>query len=130
MAEHPVKVAIATDLPRVEADPDWLRKLIVNLLENAAKYSKAGESIFVTAEHRGDMVACSIADRGVGIDPLEQGLIFDKFYRSRERPANVSGTGMGLAICRAIAVSHGGTIHVTSQPGQGSVFTFTVRTVQ
>lgn len=130
LAEHPVKVAIANDLPRIEADPDWLTKLIVNLLENAAKYSKTGEPIFVTAERRGDMIACSIADRGVGIDPLEQGLIFDKFYRSRERAANVSGTGMGLAICRAIAVAHGGTIQVTSQSGQGSVFTFTVCTVQ
>ena len=130
LAEHPVKLAIPTDLPKIEADPEWLTKLIVNLLENAAKYSKAGEPIFVTAERRGDMVACSIADRGVGIDPLEQGLIFDKFYRSPERAVSVSGTGMGLAICQAIAVAHGGKIEVTSQPGQGSVFTFTVCTIQ
>jgi two-component system sensor histidine kinase KdpD len=127
LAEHPVTLAIPADLPRIEADPDWLTKLILNLLENAAKYSGAAEPIFITAERSGEMVACSIADRGVGIDPSEQGLIFDKFYRSRERTGNVSGTGMGLAICHAIAVAHGGTIQVTSQPGQGSVFTFTVR---
>lgn len=126
LAGHPVEVNISSRLPKIEADPEWLTKLIVNLLENAAKYSKAGMPIFVTAEQQMDMVALSIADRGIGIDPLEQGLIFDKFYRSRERAANTPGTGMGLAICRAIASAHGGTIQVTSQPGQGSVFTFTV----
>lgn len=126
LVNHPINVHIPADLPRVEADPEWLTKLIVNLLENAAKYSKAGEPIFVTAERRVNMIACSIADRGAGIDPLEQGLIFDKFYRSRERAGNVPGTGMGLAICRAIANAHDGTIEVTSQLGQGSVFTFRI----
>ncbi len=124
---HPVTMQIPSDLPMIEADPEWLIKLTVNLLENAAKYSKAGDPIFITAEPRGDVLAISIADRGVGIDPLEQELIFDKFYRSRERAGHVPGTGMGLAIGRAIANAHGGTIEVTSQPGQGSVFTFTVR---
>lgn len=126
LSQHPVTVQIPSDLPKVEADPEWLGKLMSNLLENASKYSKAGQPIFVTAEHRNDLVACSIADRGIGIDPLEQGLIFDKFYRSRERAANIAGTGMGLSICRAIAHAHNGSIEVTSQPGQGSVFTFTV----
>lgn len=129
LAGHPVTVRIAGDLAEVEADGEWLLKLIENLLENAAKYSKPGEPIFVTAERRNEMIACSVADRGIGIDPLEQGLIFDKFYRSRERGANIAGTGMGLAICRAIAHAHGGEIEVTSQPGQGSVFTFTVAAV-
>lgn len=127
---HPVMTQTASDLPMIEADPEWLIKLIGNLLENAAKYSSDDEPIFVTAEARGDMVAISIADRGAGIHPLEQGLIFDKFYRSRERAGNVPGTGMGLAICSAIAHAHDGMIEVTSQPGQGSVFTFTVRAVQ
>ncbi len=127
LAGHPVSMRLPSDLPLIEADPQWLIRLIVNLLENAAKYSRPKESIFVTAEHRNEMVAISIADRGFGIDPLEQGLIFDKFYRSRERAVSVPGTGMGLAICRAIAQAHGGEIVVTSQPGQGSVFTFSVR---
>ena len=127
LGAHPVTTQIPAGLPMIEADPEWLIKLFVNLLENAAKYSNPREPIFISAEHRGEMVAISIADRGVGIDPLEQGLIFDKFYRSRERTGNVAGTGMGLAICRAIAQAHGGEIEVTSQPGQGSVFTFSVR---
>ena len=126
LADHPVTMQMPPDLPMIEADPEWIVKLLVNLLENAAKYSKPKEPIFVTAERHEEMVAISIADRGVGIDPLEQGLIFDKFYRSRERANNIAGTGMGLAICRAIARAHGGEIEVTSQPGQGSVFTFSV----
>ncbi len=124
---HEVSVRLPADLPKVEADPVWIEKLLGNLLENAAKYSAAGEPIFVTAERRGSEVAISVADRGLGIDPMEQSLIFDKFYRARNRSQGTSGTGMGLAICRAIAETHGGTIWVTSQVGQGSVFTFTLR---
>jgi two-component system sensor histidine kinase KdpD len=96
------------------------------MLENAAKYSAPGKPIFISAELRGAMVACSVADRGFGIDPLEQSLIFDKFYRARNRAHHTAGTGMGLAISRAIAEAHGGTMSVTSQPGSGSVFTFTL----
>ena len=70
--------------------------------------------------------AISVADRGAGIDPLEQGMIFDKFYRGPSQRSQVSGTGMGLAICRAIITAHGGAIGVTSQLGHGSVFTFTL----
>jgi two-component system sensor histidine kinase KdpD len=127
LAQHPVEVALPVDLPEIEADPVWLSKLMVNLLENAAKYSAPGSTVFITAERCGDLVSCSVADRGVGIDPLEQGLIFDKFYRSRQRSANISGTGLGLAICRAIIEAHGGSLQVTSQPGYGSVFTMSVR---
>ncbi len=126
LATHPVDVRLPDSLPRVMADPVWIQKLVGNLLENGAKYSNAGQPIFVSAEVRGTMVACSVADRGYGIDPLEQSLIFDKFYRSRHHLMESSGTGMGLAICRAIAEAHGGTISVTSQVGQGSVFTFTL----
>jgi two-component system sensor histidine kinase KdpD len=126
-ADHPVASRIDGQLPRVEADPVWVEKLLVNLIENAAKYSPKGEPIFVSAEQRGSLVAISVADRGYGIEPLEQSLIFDKFYRARNRSQATSGTGMGLAICRAIAETHGGTIGVTSQLGRGSVFTFTLR---
>jgi two-component system sensor histidine kinase KdpD len=126
LQEHPVTVTLPPNLPEVDADPVWIQKLLGNMLENAAKYSAAGQPIFLSAEVRGPMVACSVADRGAGIDPLEQSLIFDKFYRARNRAHHTPGTGMGLAICRSIAEAHGGTISVTSQPGHGSVFTFTL----
>jgi len=129
LAGHEVTLKIPSTLPNVNADPVWIQKLIANLLENAAKYSAADAPIFVIAEVRGEMVACSVADRGAGIEPMEQSLIFDKFYRSRNRSNNTSGTGMGLAICRAIIEAHNGTISVTSQLGQGSVFTFTLPVV-
>ncbi len=126
LASHAVTVTLPPTLPQVDADPIWIQKLLGNILENAAKYSAPTSPIFVSAELRGQFVACSIADRGIGIEPLEQSLIFDKFYRARNRSQPISGTGMGLAICRAIIEAHGGTISVTSQPGHGSVFTFTL----
>ena len=126
LTSHPVHIQIPQNFPEVEADEAWMPKLIGNLLENAAKYSAEGQPIFVSAEVLDEKVLCSIADRGAGIDPVEQSLIFDKFYRSRERAANTSGTGMGLSICRAIAEAHHGSITVTSQPGHGSVFTFSL----
>ena len=130
LSGHAVSVTVAPRLPRVEADPAWVGRLLKKLLQNAAKYSSGGAPIFVTAEVRGRCVACSIADRGVGIDPIEQSVIFDKFLRSRKPEQRASGTGLGLAICRTIVESHGGTIEVSSQPGRGSVFTFTLRVAE
>lgn len=126
LALHPVTINLPPGLPTVCADPIWIQKLLGNMLENASKYSEASAPIFVSAEVQGQFVACSVADRGAGIDPMEQALIFDKFYRAQNRAGTTSGTGMGLSICRAIVEAHGGTMSVTSQPGLGSVFTFTL----
>ncbi|HEV2647245.1 MAG TPA: ATP-binding protein [Acidobacteriaceae bacterium] len=124
-------LAVSSTLPAVLADAAWIEKVLANLLANATKYSPATQPIFVSADVQGEMIAVSVADRGAGIDPFEQAMIFDKFYRGRSYrdPANgnrVSGTGMGLAIARAIVNAHGGTVAVTSQLGHGSVFTFTL----
>jgi two-component system sensor histidine kinase KdpD len=126
-----IRVSLPHSLPSVIADAAWIEKVLINLLANAAKYSPAAQPIFVSADPRGDMLAISVADRGDGIDPMEQGMVFDKFYRGQSyrdpaRRNRVGGTGMGLAICRAIVTAHGGTIGVTSQLGHGSVFTFTL----
>jgi two-component system sensor histidine kinase KdpD len=133
-AAHPgreIRVALSQSLPRVIADSAWIEKVLLNLLANAAKYSPADQPIFVSADPQGDMLSISVADRGAGIDPLEQGMIFDKFYRGQSyrdptKRQRISGTGMGLSIARAIVLAHGGTISVTSQLGHGSVFTFTL----
>jgi two-component system sensor histidine kinase KdpD len=127
---HEVRVAVAEDL-EVQADGSFLKKVICNLLENAAKYSEAGTPITISAERQGTMVAVSVADRGMGIDSAEQTLIFERFYRGSGRGEGggtgaSGGTGMGLAISRSITEAHGGEISVTSRLGQGSVFTFTV----
>jgi two-component system sensor histidine kinase KdpD len=121
-----IRVSLSSFLPNVLADKAWIEKVLANLLSNAIKYSPPDQSIFVSADPQKDMLAISVADRGTGIDPLEQGMIFDKFYRGPSQRNQVSGTGMGLAICRAIVNAHGGTIGITSQLGHGSVFTFTL----
>ncbi len=120
------RVSLSSFLPNVLADKAWIEKVLANLLENASKYSPSDQPIFVSADPQKDMLSISVADRGTGIDPLEQGMIFDKFYRGPSQRNQVSGTGMGLAICRAIVNAHGGTIVVTSQLNHGSVFTFTL----
>jgi two-component system sensor histidine kinase KdpD len=69
-------------------------------------------------------VVTSVTDHGPGIDDFEQSLVFDKFYRGRDQRYSVQGTGMGLAIAKAIVEAHNGSVSVTSQPGRGSVFSF------
>jgi len=128
LAGHEVTVSLPQNLPGVEADSTWIEKVLGNLLENAAKYSGPTQPIFISAESQNGQVAISVADRGVGIDAMEQSLIFDKFYRARAQRQMASGTGMGLAISRAIVEAHGGTLSVTSQVGQGSVFILTLAT--
>jgi two-component system sensor histidine kinase KdpD len=125
--QHPVEIHVASDL-EVWADSAFAQKVIANLLENAGKYSPDGSPILVTAEPQNGLVSISVADRGMGIDASEQTLIFERFYRVDSHNTRTSGTGMGLPISRAIVEAHGGTIKVTSQPGQGSVFAVTLRT--
>lgn len=120
--KHSIVMEMQEEL-RLNVDPSLIEKVITNLLENAGKYSREGTQIKVTAEKQGEYVAISVADRGIGIDPAEQGLIFERFYRGRFNATGAPGTGMGLAISRAIVEAHGGRISVVSQPGQGSVFT-------
>jgi two-component system, OmpR family, sensor histidine kinase KdpD len=122
LAGHPVEVAVPETLPTVRFDLDRIKEALNQLLENAGKYSPAGTPIRITAEKKDSLLVVSVADRGSGIDDYEQGLIFDKFYRGREQRSRIQGTGMGLAIAKAIMEAHGGRISLTSQLGQGSVF--------
>ena len=121
-----VRVQLPEGLPRVHADLPRAKEVLVHLLENANLYSEKDQPIIVGAEHNGGVVTFSVADRGPGIDVMEQGLIFDKFYRGRDQRTVIQGTGMGLPISKAIVEAHGGTIGVTSQLNRGSVFTFTL----
>jgi two-component system, OmpR family, sensor histidine kinase KdpD len=121
-----VKVQIQNELPPVRADLTRAKEVLVQLLDNANLYSEREKPIVVSAESNGNSILISVADQGPGIDPLEQGLIFDKFYRGKDQRAVVQGTGMGLPIAKAIVEAHGGSINVTSQDGRGSVFSFTL----
>jgi two-component system, OmpR family, sensor histidine kinase KdpD len=126
LVQHPVDVRIPAGLPNARMDSAHIKEVLVHLLENAAKYSPAGAPIRITAEAKDQTLVTSIADRGPGIDDFEQSLVFEKFYRGRNQRVQVHGTGMGLAICKAIVEAHGGRLGVTSQLGHGSVFYFSL----
>ena len=123
---HPVDIRLPDTLPMVPMDLERIAKVLQHLLENAAKYSDETSPIYVSAEVVQGKLVTSVADRGVGIDDLERTMIFDKFYRGQGQRYRVQGTGMGLAIAKAIVEAHGGTIEVTSQPEHGSVFSFSL----
>jgi two-component system sensor histidine kinase KdpD len=128
IAQHPIEVRIPADLPPARMDAPHIKEVLVHLLENAVKYSSANAPIRITAEakEKDRMLTISIADRGPGIDDFEQSLVFEKFYRGRNQRVQVHGTGMGLAICKAIVEAHGGRLGLTSQLGHGSVFYFSL----
>ncbi len=126
LVHHPVDVRIPADMPNARMDSAHIKEVLVHLIENAAKYSPAGAPIRITAEVKDEAITVSIADRGPGIDDFEQSLVFEKFYRGRNQRVQVHGTGMGLAICKAIVEAHGGRLGVTSQLGHGSVFYFSL----
>jgi two-component system, OmpR family, sensor histidine kinase KdpD len=121
-----IRVAVPGGLPPVRADFERIRGVLVRLIENADAYSPKERAITITAEMNGNYVVTSVADEGPGIEEMELGLIFDKFYRGKDQRYLVQGTGMGLPIARAIIEAHKGTISVTSQRAHGSVFSFTL----
>ena len=102
-----------------------LEQALVNLLENAAKYTPEGSPIDVTARKGDDEIVVEVADRGAGIPPDEQPRIFDKFHRGPSERTK-GGVGLGLTICRAIVAAHGGRIWVSDRSGGGACFMFTL----
>jgi signal transduction histidine kinase len=114
-------------LPRVTADPQRLRQIIDNLLDNAVKYSKEGTEITLQTEVRPEEILVSITDQGMGIPATEITKIFDRFYRIEERlQKDPGGFGLGLSLCKALVEAHGGKIWVESEAGKGSTFYFTL----
>jgi two-component system sensor histidine kinase KdpD len=123
---RPVAVELPPAMPSILLDRELIRRVLRHLLENAARYSPAGSPVRISAALQADRLLVSITDQGQGIDESEQAYIFDKFYRgSRQRLLH--GTGMGLAIAKAILRAHGGGIEVISRRDQGATFTFWVR---
>ena len=120
------EVRLQDSLPVADADFDFVRQALRQLLDNALKYSPPGSPLTISARAGEGRIVISVADRGAGIDEQEQLRIFDKFFRAREHRFRVPGTGMGLAIAKGIVEAHGGKIWVTSEPGQGTVFSFSL----
>jgi NtrC-family two-component system sensor histidine kinase KinB len=120
-----LRMNLATRLPTVSMDVDMIRRVLINLLENAVKYTRAGDHIDVTAMEADDQLRVSVRDNGPGISEQDRERIFDKFFRlsGESRP---KGLGLGLAFCRLAVEAHGGRIWVDSEEGMGSTFTFTL----
>ena len=115
----------ADGLPSVRADRAKLRRVIVNLLSNALKFTPKGGRVRVRAEQAGEQVRVSVADTGVGIAAADIPLLFDKYEQARHRATRgEKGTGLGLYITRQLVELHGGRIHVESEVGRGSTFSF------
>jgi two-component system phosphate regulon sensor histidine kinase PhoR len=120
-----LELAAADGLPPVSADESKARQVLVNLIDNAVKYSPSGGRIELRLERRNGYVQIAVEDEGLGIPPAEQEHIFEKFYRlDPDMARGVGGTGLGLYICRELAERMGGRVRVTSRPGAGSTFFF------
>ena len=124
--DRPVEVRLQDGLPQADVDFDFVLQVLKQLLDNALKYSPPRSPLTVSARAGEGRIVISVADRGSGIPEAEQMRVFDKFFRAREHRFRVPGTGMGLAIAKGIVEAHGGKIWLTSEPGQGSVFSFSL----
>ena len=123
---HPIRTEMQQEGARIHCDLFWTRKVLGHLIRNADLYSSPGESITITTEEKDGFILFHIADVGPGIENVEIDQIFAKFYRGKSQRHRIPGTGMGLAVAKAIVEAHGGTIGVASKVGHGSVFTFSL----
>ena len=124
-----LSVELPANLPRVQGDPERLRRVVTNLVGNAIKYTPAEGSICVRADTADDhkSVLVSVSDTGAGIPKEFQTAIFDKFAVLQTNASNDrSSTGLGLTFCRMVVEAHGGRIWVESEPGRGSAFKFSL----
>lgn len=117
LAHHPIELDLPADLPLIEFDALLIERVLCNLLENAAKYSPAGGNIRLVARVAGDKLETAVEDQGPGLPAGSEEHLFDKFVRGRSEDA-IPGVGLGLAICRAIVLAHGGSIRAENRLGQ------------
>jgi two-component system phosphate regulon sensor histidine kinase PhoR len=118
-----LELTAAPSLPPVHADRERLRQVLVNLVDNALKYSPHGGQIDLELERRNGRVRFTVRDEGLGIPPAEQARVFERFHRlDANMLTGIGGTGLGLYICRALVEQMDGTITVASGPGKGSAF--------
>ncbi|HEX2482384.1 MAG TPA: sensor histidine kinase KdpD, partial [Methylomirabilota bacterium] len=125
LGKRRIVITLPRDLPLVPLDPLLIEQVLINLLDNAVKYTPDDTPIEISASVEDHIAWVAIADRGSGIAPGEEARVFEKFYRGQEAGAR-SGAGLGLAIARGIVEVHGGRITAESRPGGGALFRFTL----
>jgi two-component system sensor histidine kinase KdpD len=127
LARHRVELDIADDLPMLELDPVLFEQVLVNLLDNAAKYAPPDTTLRISSWQEDDKVKLDVADEGGGIPPEELEAIFDKFHRAQKGDQVRAGTGLGLAISRGFVEAMGGSIAAANRTDRpGAVFTITL----
>jgi two-component system sensor histidine kinase KdpD len=123
--KRPIKVNIPAEPPFVSVDFGLMVQALVNVLDNALKYSPPDSPIDISGRQVDRQVEIQVADRGIGIPPEDLQRVFDKFYRVH-RPDNVTGTGLGLSISKGIVEAHGGRIVAENRPGGGTIIRLTL----
>jgi len=123
--------SVQPGLPPVLADKDALSEALLNLLQNAHKYTGTRKKIAVTARRSGPTVLVAVSDNGPGIRIADQKRIFDKFYRAKDPlDRSIEGSGLGLSMVKHIVIAHAGRISVSSELGEGATFTIALPTVE
>ncbi len=122
LQDRPVRTQLSEQLPLVWLDAVLMQQVLVNLIENAIKYTPAGSPIDISAEIAGEQIQLTVTDYGAGIPPGMEEQLFEKFFRLQTETQQ-NGVGLGLALCRAIVKAHGGTIHAGNVAGKGAGFT-------
>ena len=129
--KHELRTDIAPDLPEVLADPERIQQALLNLLDNAIKYSPEESEIVIGARRRNDSVEFYVTDHGIGIPREEQGRLFTRFQRAANAHSpDTPGAGLGLYITKGILQAHRGTVAFHSELGRGSTFYFRLPTVE
>ena len=117
-----IRVEVAADVPLVRGDGTQLQRVVVNVVENALKFSEGGQDVEVTIAPRGDVVEVAVRDHGPGVASEDAERIFEPFARGG-RTRDVPGSGLGLAIARGLAVANGGELRLSAETGsEGSTF--------
>lgn len=124
LRSRPVDLQVPDDLPPVVMDRELIARVLRHLLENALAYSPPGSLVTISADRADDRLRFTVADHGPGLDPAEQPFIFDKFFRGRQQRSSARGSGMGLAIAKAIVEAHHGGIAAGNRPEGGAALSF------
>jgi two-component system sensor histidine kinase KdpD len=125
LREHPLRLALDPELPLLQCDAVLIERALVNLLENATKYTPPDTAIGVTASVEANQLRVEVWDEGPGLPAGREQAIFEKFSRGHAESAT-PGVGLGLAICQAVIEAHGGRVQAMNRPGGGASFVVTL----